>query len=42
MCALTWTGYQGPGSPDRVDAMVGAMTELFEKPQRAEPRIRQL
>jgi phage terminase large subunit-like protein len=41
LCALTWSGYQLPGSPDRADAMVWAMTELFEK-QRAEPRIRQL
>jgi phage terminase large subunit-like protein len=41
LCALTWDGYQLPGSPDRADAMVWAMTELFEK-QRGEPRIRQL
>jgi phage terminase large subunit-like protein len=41
LCALTWSGYQGPGSPDRADAMVWAMTELFEK-QPAEPRIRRL
>lgn len=41
LCALTWSGYQGPGSPDRADAMVWAMTELFEK-ERAEPRIRLL
>lgn len=40
LCALTWAGYQGAGSPDRADAMVWAMTELFEK--RAEPRIRRL
>jgi phage terminase large subunit-like protein len=39
LCALTWSGYQGPGSPDRADAMVWAMTELFEK-ERAAPRIR--
>jgi hypothetical protein len=39
MCALTWAGCQGPGSPDRADAMVWAMTELFDK-ARAEPRIR--
>lgn len=38
LCALTWAGYQGAGSPDRADAMVWAMTELFEK--RAEPRVR--
>jgi len=40
LCALTWSGYQAPGSPDRLDAMVWAMTELFEK--RAMPRIRSL
>ena len=38
LCALTWAGYQGAGSPDRADAMVWAMTELFEK-ERAAPRI---
>jgi phage terminase large subunit-like protein len=41
MCALTWSAYQGQGSPDRLDAMVWAMTELFEK-EPAEPRIRLL
>ena len=41
LCALTWKGYEGPGSPDRADAMVWAMTELFEK-QRAEPRVKRL
>jgi phage terminase large subunit-like protein len=41
LCALTWTGYQGPGSPDRADAMVWALTELFEKEQ-APPRVRAL
>ena len=41
LCALTWSGYHGPGSPDRLDAMVWAMTELFEK-EPAEPRIRTL
>ena len=41
MCALTYAGFEGPaGSPDRADAMVWAMNELFEK--RAEPRIRLL
>lgn len=29
MCQMTADGYQGDGSPDRVDAMVWAMTELF-------------
>ncbi|MGQ0659588.1 terminase large subunit domain-containing protein [Sphingosinicella sp.] len=37
LCALTWDGYRGQGSPDRLDAMVWAMTELI-KPRR-EPRI---
>jgi phage terminase large subunit-like protein len=41
LCALTWSGYQGPGSPDRADALVWAMKELFEK-ERAEPRVRRL
>jgi phage terminase large subunit-like protein len=41
LCALTWSGYQGPGSPDRADAMVWAMTELFEK-ERPMPRIARL
>lgn len=41
LCALTWAGYQGAGSPDRADAMVWAMTELFDKAP-AEPRVRQL
>ena len=41
LCALTWSGYQGEGSPDRADAMVWAMTELFEK-EPAQPRVRRL
>ena len=41
LCALTWDGYQGPGSPDRADAMVWAMTELFDK-ERGRPRVRML
>ena len=41
LCALAWAGFMGQGSPDRADAMVWAMTELFEKP-RAEPRITRL
>jgi phage terminase large subunit-like protein len=42
LCSITYAGYEGSGgSPDRADAMVWAMTELFEKP-RAEPRIRVL
>jgi phage terminase large subunit-like protein len=39
LCAITYGGYEGPSrSPDRADAMVWAMSELFGKP-RAEPRI---
>ena len=41
LCALTWAGFMGQGRPDRADARVWAMTELFEKP-RAEPRITRL
>ncbi|HYJ83293.1 MAG TPA: terminase family protein [Allosphingosinicella sp.] len=42
LCAMTYGGYEGDGrSPDRADAMVWAMTELFTPP-RAEPRIRRL
>jgi phage terminase large subunit-like protein len=41
MCALTWDGFQGAGSPDRVDAMVWAMTELFEREPNV-PRVRGL
>ena len=42
LCGLTYAGYEGPGrSPDRADAMVWAMTELFAR-QRAEPRVTRL
>jgi phage terminase large subunit-like protein len=41
LCALTWAGFMGAGSPDRVDAMVWAMTELFDKAP-AVPRVRAL
>ena len=41
LCALTWDGYQGPGSPDRLDAMVWAMMELFDK-ERGLPSVRAL
>jgi phage terminase large subunit-like protein len=40
LCAMTYAGYQGAGSPDRADAMVWAMSELL-KPAR-EPSIRRL
>ena len=38
LCAMTYGGYEGPGSPDRADAMVWAMSELI-KPDRS-PRVR--
>jgi phage terminase large subunit-like protein len=38
LCAMTYGGYEGEGSPDRADALVWAMTELM-KPHR-EPRVR--
>ncbi|HYG30656.1 MAG TPA: terminase family protein [Allosphingosinicella sp.] len=41
LCAMTYAGYEGPGSPDRADAMVWAMTELF-RPERPMPRITRL
>lgn len=31
MCLVTAAGYEGPGSPDRCDALVWALTELFPK-----------
>jgi phage terminase large subunit-like protein len=40
LCAMTYAGYRGAGSPDRADAMVWAMTELIG-PERG-PRIRRL
>lgn len=37
MCMMTFHGYEGDGSPDRVDALVWAMTELF--PGMTEPVV---
>lgn len=34
MCQMTGTGFLGEGSPDRVDALVWALTELMLAPQR--------
>ena len=31
MCKMTAQGYEGSGSPDRVDALVWGMTQLFPK-----------
>jgi len=44
MAALTLSGYHGRGSPDRVDALVWAITELMIDPAAAyrAPRVRRL
>nr|WP_255576393.1 MULTISPECIES: terminase family protein [unclassified Jannaschia] len=44
MCRMGATGYQGRGSPDRVDALVWALWEAMLDPARqgAGPRMRQL
>ena len=44
MCQMTRTGFQGKGSPDRVDALVWALTELMIEPAAAyrAPRVRGL
>lgn len=41
LCAISYEGYMGAGSPDRADAMVWAMSELFA-PERPTPRVRRL
>lgn len=38
MCQMTANGYEGDGSPDRCDAMVWAMTELFPQMTRVATR----
>jgi phage terminase large subunit-like protein len=38
LCAMTYAGYEGQGSPDRADAMVWAMTELIRRGRA--PRVR--
>ncbi|SFQ15477.1 Large terminase phage packaging protein [Roseivivax halotolerans] len=41
MCRMTLSGYAGQGSPDRVDALVWALTELcLQKTGRARPALR--
>ena len=42
MCAMTARGYEGKGSPDRVDALVWALTELIIVPAAKwrRPRVR--
>ncbi|MEZ5779867.1 MAG: terminase family protein [Paracoccaceae bacterium] len=44
MCRMTARGYQGKGSPDRVDALVWALTELIVEPAAKwrRPRVRSL
>jgi hypothetical protein len=44
MCRMTVQGYMGKGSPDRVDALVWALTELIVDPSQAfvAPRLRTL
>ncbi|QFT64058.1 Terminase-like family protein [Roseivivax sp. THAF30] len=41
MCRMTLSGYAGQGSPDRIDALVWALTELcLQKTGRARPALR--
>lgn len=44
MCQMTSEGYAGKGSPDRVDALVWALTDLFLEPARRwrAPQVRML
>ncbi|MFD2175171.1 DNA-packaging protein [Rhodobacter lacus] len=44
MCRMTVAGYTGPGSPDRLDALVWALTELMIAPaaQWRRPQVRGL
>jgi Phage terminase large subunit/Terminase RNaseH-like domain len=41
MCLMTADGYQGEGSPDRVDSLVWLFTELFPKMTRRERPLNQ-
>lgn len=40
MCQVTAAGYEGEGSPDRVDALVWALTDLFPRINRPQGRPR--
>lgn len=40
MCRMTAAGYEGEGSPDRVDALVWALTELFPRITRSKGKPR--
>ncbi|PIB25167.1 ATP-binding protein [Amylibacter kogurei] len=44
MCQMTQSGFQGSGSPDRVDALVWALTDLMVEPSNVyqNPKIRPL
>ena len=44
MCLMTARGYEGKGSPDRVDALVWALHELMIEPaaQWRSPGVRSL
>ena len=44
MCRMTVQGYRGKGSPDRVDALVWALTELMVEPalRHRRPQVRTL
>ncbi|MCV6593742.1 MAG: terminase family protein [Silicimonas sp.] len=42
MGLMTRDGFEGRGSPDRVDALVWALTELMIRPVEARPRVRSL
>ena len=44
MCLMTGSGFQGQGSPDRVDALVWALSDLMVEPARKwqAPRLRSL
>lgn len=44
MCRMTQQGYEGKGSPDRVDALVWAITDLMIAPNKKtqHPRVRTL
>ncbi len=42
MCLMSVAGFQGAGSPDRVDALVWALTELMLRGPAARPLVRSL
>ena len=42
LCAFGPAGLAGGGSPDRLDALVWAVTELALKPAPAQPRLRRV